>query len=133
MGNGGAGLALAPFSPSAAFGWLFLWALEMADGFTESVTIDEGVNSQGIRTQFHFESDGGLVLQETFDAAPHLEYAKRARESTEGKNWGEGRLVGHIPPMFYKKIMTIKDRDEREKAIWRFLQENPAFKMFHKA
>lgn len=97
--------------------------------FTESVTIDEGYAGD-IRTQMHFESDGGIVVQKTFDAEPHLQYAKDARDATQGKSWGEGRMVGHIPPLFYAKISMIKDRAEREKAVRLFFQENPAFVMF---
>jgi len=101
-------------------------------GFEENVTIDEGVSNQGIRTQISFEGDE-LIVKKSFDAAPHLEYAERARQSTAGMNWGEGRLVGHIPPAFYAQILVIKDPQERQKAIKRFLQENPAFVMFDKA
>lgn len=103
----------------------------MAEGFTESVTIDEGYAGD-IRTQLHFESDGGLVVQKTFDAAPHLEYAAKARADTQGMRWGEGKLVGHIPDIFYAPICAIKDRKEREKAVRLFFQENPAFVMFDK-
>ena len=104
----------------------------MADGFTEGVTVDEGIE-RGIRTQMHFESDGGIVVQKTFDAEPHLDYAKQARLDTQGMNWGNGRLVGHIPDIFYAPICAIKDRKEREKAVRLFFQQNPAFIMFDKA
>lgn len=102
----------------------------MADGFTESVTIDEGVDHQGIRTQFHFESDGGIVVQKTTDLAPHLEYAANARRETQGMNWGEGKFVGHIPPLDYFRISQIRDRKEREKAVRLYFQERPALVMF---
>ena len=48
-------------------------------------------------------------------------------------NWGEGKLIGHIPDVFLAPIIVIKDRKEREKAIMRFLRENPALVMFDKA
>ena len=102
----------------------------MADGFTESVTVDEGVNDQGVRTQFHFEADGGLVLQKTFDAEPILREAEIARQSTEGKRWGEGRIVGTIDPVSYSRIAKIKDRAERDKAILEYFRERPAFVKF---
>lgn len=101
-------------------------------GFTENVTIDEGYNRAGIRKQVHLEGDS-VIVQHTYDAAPHLEYARRAREATEGKSWGEGRYIGHIPPLEYAKICEIKDPKERTKAIRTFLQANQGFVMFDKA
>lgn len=103
----------------------------MAEGFCENVSIDEGVTN-GIRTQLHFEGEE-LIVQKTFDAAPHLQYAKDARDATQGQRWGEGRLVGHIPDIFYAPIAALKDRKEREKAVRLFLQQNPAFVMFDRA
>lgn len=103
----------------------------MAEGFCESVTVDEGYVGD-IRTQMHFESDGGIVVQKTFDAEPHLKYAQEARLATQGKNWGEGRMIGHIPDIYYSPIAAIQDKAEREKAVTRFFQENPAFIMFER-
>jgi hypothetical protein len=102
----------------------------MSDGFTESVTVDEGVNEQGVRTQLHFESDGGLVLQKTFDAEPILKEAEHARQSTAGMRWGEGRIVGTIDPVAYGRISQIKDRAERDQAILAYFRERPAFVKF---
>lgn len=101
-------------------------------GFTENVTIDEGYNCAGIRKQVHLEGDS-VIVQHTYDAAPHLEYARRAREATAGNGWGEGRYIGHIPPLEYSKICEIKDPKERTKAIRTFLQANQGFVMFDKA
>lgn len=102
----------------------------MAEGFIESVTVDEGVNEQGVRTQYHFESDGGLVLQKTFDAAPMLKEAELARQQTAGMNWGEGRIVGTIDPVAYGRISLIKDRTQRDKAIMDYFRERPQFVKF---
>lgn len=102
----------------------------MAEGFTESVSIDEGVNEQGVRTQFHFEADGGLVLQKTFDAEPLLREAEQARQDTAGMRWGEGRIVGTIDPVAYGRISQIKDRKERDKAILAYFREKPALVKF---
>lgn len=102
----------------------------MAQGFTESVTVDEGINEQGVRTQFHFEADGGLVLQKSFDAEPLLKEAEKARQSTAGKGWGEGRIVGTIDPVAYGRISQIKDRQERDRAILDYFRERPAFVKF---
>lgn len=93
-------------------------------------TIQEGLNANtGVATQTHFE-DGTIVIQKTFDAEPHLEYARQAREATQGQRWGEGKLVGHIPPAFHAKILLIRDPQERKRAVQQFLKENPAFVMF---
>lgn len=102
----------------------------MAEGFTESVTVDEGVNEQGVRTKFHFESDGGLVLQKSFDAEPILQWAEQARQQTAGMNWGEGRIVGRIDPVAYPRIAAIKDRTERDKAIRDYFREKSQFIAF---
>lgn len=102
----------------------------MADGFTESVTVDEGINEQGVRTKLHFESDGGLVLQKTFDAAPYLKEAEQARQATSGQGWGEGRIVGTIDPVAYAQISKIKDRQERDKAILAYFRDKPALVKF---
>lgn len=97
-----------------------------------TLTIHEGTSPTGINKRTHFE-DETIVVQKSFDAEPHLEYAKRAREATEGQRWGEGKLIGHIPPAFYAEILQIRDPQEREKAVMRFFQENPAFVMFDRA
>jgi hypothetical protein len=102
--------------------------MQMADGYSENVTVDEGV-VDGIRTQLHFEGQD-LIVQKTYDAEPHLRYAEEARIRTAGMGWGEGRVVGHIPPLEYARISQIKDRNDREKAVRLFLQENNKFVMF---
>ncbi len=97
------------------------------NGYSENVTIDEGVNPHtGVRTLLHFEGDS-LITQKTFDAEPHLERARQMREAQDGQRWGEGKLVGHIPPAFYAQICTIKDGAERRAAVQKFFRENPAF------
>jgi hypothetical protein len=99
----------------------------MQNGYSENVTVDEGINPHtGIRTQFHFEGDS-LITQKTFDAEPHLERARQMREGQEGQSWGEGKFVGHIPAAFYAKICVIKDTKERRAAIRDFFVQNPAF------
>jgi hypothetical protein len=103
----------------------------MANGFTENVTVDEGVDHLGIRTQMHFEGDE-IIVQKTYDAEPHLRYAEQARQQTAGMNWGEGRIVGHIPPVPLAKIMQLRTKEERQKAMRAFLFENNKFVMFDK-
>lgn len=91
--------------------------------------IDAGVSSQGVHTKLTFEGEAAIV-KKTFDATPHLKHAENARIQTAGQNWGGGKLVGHIPPVFYAQIMTIRDPQEREAAVMKFFRENPAFVMF---
>ncbi|KWT94682.1 MULTISPECIES: hypothetical protein [unclassified Variovorax] len=100
-------------------------------GYEENVTVDEGTNAQGVRTQLHFEGDS-LIVQRSYDAEPHLQYARAARESTEGMRWGEGRLVGHIPPAEYARFLLIRDNTQRKNAIKAWLRENSQFVMFEK-
>lgn len=96
-------------------------------------TIDEGWNpNTGIRTRVHFE-DGAIIHQKTFDAEPYLIDAKNAREQTEGKRWGDGKIIGTLPPAFHAQIRQIRDPDERDKAIMAFFRENPAFVKFERA
>jgi hypothetical protein len=100
--------------------------------YSENVTLDEGVSRGGVRTQLHFEGES-LIVQKTYDATPHLQYAQQAREATDGQRWGEGKLIGHIPPAEYARFLMIRDNAERQKAIKTWLRENPAFCMFHRA
>lgn len=102
----------------------------MAEGFTENVVVDEGLDREtGIHTTLSFEGKD-LIVKKSFDAEPHLKHAAIARQSTEGKRWGEGRLIGHIPPAFYAQIIVMKDKEERRKAVRKFFAENPMFVMF---
>jgi hypothetical protein len=101
----------------------------MGRGYEENVTVDEGVNEHGIGTKLHFEGDS-LIVQRTYDADPHLAYARQAREATAGQNWGNGRLVGHIPPAEYARFLAIKDNKQRMTAIKGWLRENSQFVMF---
>ena len=98
-------------------------------GYEENVTVDEGVTAHGVRTQLHFEGDS-LIVQRSYEAEPPLDYARQAREATAGKRWGEGRLVGHIPPMEYARFLLIKDNAARRAVIKVWLRENSKFVMF---
>ena len=83
-----------------------------------------------INTTVH-QDDGKTVIQKTWDAEPHLLYAKGLREATEGKNWGEGRVIGTVPDavmgMFIRQDGKL---DAKRCAAW--LKENPAFICFEK-
>lgn len=95
-------------------------------------TIDEGFNPQTqVRTKTHFE-DGDIIVEKSFDAEPYVEYAKAARTSTEGQTWGEGRLVGTIPPAFHAELLAIRDPQQRQRKLREFFRNNPDFVMFSK-
>lgn len=93
-------------------------------GYQENVTVDEGVNRYGYRTQMHFEGDY-MIRQRTYDAEPLLQRAQQIREQTDGTRWGEGQFVGTLPMHEAVRILAIHDDKERQKAIRLFFQENP--------
>lgn len=96
-----------------------------------TLTIHEGFNpTTGVATQTHFDGQEAIVVQKTWDAEPHLEYARLAREATEGQRWGEGKMGVHLPPVIYGQLLLIRDPEERKKFVRRFAQENPKFVMF---
>lgn len=103
----------------------------MNQGYSENVSVSEGVTADGVETILHFEGES-LITQRRYDAQPHLEYARQARQATEGKRWGEGKLVGHIPPAEYARFLGIKNNEERQKAIKAWLRENSGFVMFER-
>lgn len=97
-----------------------------------TLIINDGFNpNTGIQTRTHF-ADGDMVVEKIFDAEPHLEHVKQLRELSEGKSWGEGRIIGHLPPAFHAHILTIRGTEERKRAVRKFFQENPAFVSYDK-
>lgn len=103
----------------------------MEKGFSENVSFVDDVSKDGVVTTLSFEGEE-LITKRSYDATPHLEYAKQAREATDGKRWGEGKLVGHIPPAEYARFLTIKDNKVRMTAIKDWLRTNSQFVMFDK-
>lgn len=92
----------------------------------EGISIDEGLSEHGVRTVLHFRGDT-LVIERQQDMDEVLRHVALMRARNEGKRWGEGREVGHIPELFYTKIRLIRDRKERDRAVKEFFRENPAF------
>ena len=99
--------------------------------YAESVSIveKEADASSAVKTTLHFEANGDMVTQRTQDMEPALRHVQVMREVNEaqGSKWGEGRLVGHIPALYYPAIAAIKDRDQRAAAIQTFFREHPQF------
>lgn len=100
-------------------------------GTSESFRLDEGYNRQGIHTELIFQGDE-VVKKQTFDAQPFLEAAHAERVATSGHKWGEMRKVGTIPMAIYAKAIEIRDQQERQKFILKWLRENPALVTFEK-
>lgn len=93
----------------------------------DNQTIDLGVNQTGTHSKVFIE-DGVAIKQTTFDAAPILQEAKDLRDAQEGRRWGEGRIVGKLPPSVLNHIThNIKDRVERDVYIMNWLRANPAY------
>lgn len=101
----------------------------MSEGFTENVTVDEGVDAYGTRTQIHFEGDS-LIIQKSFDGHELAEQCKAINKATEGQRWGEMRHVGTLPMAVYGKALAFKDNRERIKYIKDWLRQNPDFITF---
>jgi hypothetical protein len=98
----------------------------MKRGYTENVTLDEGVSADGVRTILHFEGDS-LIAQRQWDAEPHLEHARYMRESQDGERWGEGKFIGHLPPIACAEMLQLPTPEARMQFALRFLRENPHF------
>lgn len=101
----------------------------MTQGYSENVTLHDGTTADGVENILHFEGDS-LIVQRRWDAEPHMEYAKSARDQTAGKRWGDGRMGVHIPPVYFAQLLQIKDPSERKNWCKKFARENPAFVMF---
>ena len=98
----------------------------MARGYTENVSLVDNVSASGVVTRLHFEGET-ITVQHTYDAAPHLEHARRMREAQDGKPWGDGKYIGHITPVELARFLAIKDPQERQAAMHQWLRDNPAF------
>ena len=90
------------------------------------IAIDEGTNPHGVRSIIRFAGET-MVIQRQQDMEPILRHVQAMRERNEGKGWGEGREIGHIPEIFYAKIVQIQDPIERKKTVKEFFKQNPAF------
>lgn len=99
--------------------------------YAEDVSIVEKMPDQAsaVKTTLHFHADAELVIDKEQDMAPVLSHVQAMREDNErtGSRWGEGRMVGHIPALYYPAIAAIKDRVERDAAIQKFFCEHPQF------
>jgi hypothetical protein len=103
----------------------------MKRGYEENARVDEGVNEHGIRTILHFEGDT-LIVQRTYDANPHLDFARAMREAQEGQSWGNAmRHVGRIPMAEYAKFLAM-DPDDRDRAAKQWLREHDQYVTFPK-
>lgn len=117
-------------APSGAF---FFWDSQMAEGFTENVSVVEDV-SNGVTTTLHFQGEE-LVVQRQWDATPWIEAAKAERAATDGQRWGEMRKVFSLPPAEYGRyLIETRQMSSQEKKAWlrNWAQQNPALVGFEK-
>lgn len=101
----------------------------MSEGYSENVTVDEGVDAYGTRTQLHFEGDS-LIVQKSFDGKGLADHCKDINNATSGQRWGEMRHVGTLPMVIYAKASAIRDNKERLAFIKGWLRQNPHFITF---
>jgi hypothetical protein len=95
-------------------------------GYSENVSITEPASPYGVTTTIHFEGDT-VIRQRSFDAEPHLRHADQMRELARYGPRREFEWVGHIPPVFYAKLLTIHDPRERQRALRAWLVEHSRF------
>lgn len=93
----------------------------LAEGISLSTT-----SASGVKTTIKFAGET-VVFERSQDMEAALAHVQRMRERNEGKRWGEGKEVGHIPDLFYQRIRMIPDPQDRQKAMRLFFKENPAF------
>lgn len=98
-------------------------------GYSENVTVDEGVDAYGTRTRLHFEGDN-LIVQKSFDGQGLADQCKAINNATAGQRWGEMRHVATLPMVVYAQAAAIKENRARQAFIRDWLQKNPHFITF---
>lgn len=101
----------------------------MSKDYSEGITVDEGVDAYGTRTQIHFQGDS-IITQKSFDGQGLADRCKELNRETAGQRWGEMRKVAEIPMLIYAKACQIKDNKARMQYIRDYLKQNPAFITF---
>jgi hypothetical protein len=92
----------------------------------EGISILDDVAPSGMRKILHFAGET-LVVEHWQDMEPILQHVQAMRERNLGKKWGEGKEIGHIPDLFYRKICEFQDSKERAKMRKAFFRQYPAF------
>lgn len=86
----------------------------------------EEVQPDGTRIKWVM-ADGQLYQTKTYDRKPILDALAVTRQANQGKSWGDGAFIGHIPgPVFGQMLKDGSINDQ--KAILRFFDENPLLK-----
>lgn len=96
----------------------------------ENVTIDEGVNELGVRTELIFEGND-LVVKKSFDTDALLQQAADMRAAQEGQRWGEMRHVGYVDPVTYGKWL-VSGKINDPGVIKAYFQDRQALVTFDK-
>jgi hypothetical protein len=89
----------------------------------EGIRIDEGMSPAGVRSIIHFQGTE-VIFQRQQDMEPVLRYVQEMRERNEGKPWGTGKEVGHVPELFMDQLRPLRG-EERRKWLRGFFRANP--------
>jgi hypothetical protein len=100
-------------------------------GYSENVSIDEGVDAYGTHTKMSFEGDS-LIVTKSFDGKSLADRCKALNNATSGERWGEMRKVAEIPMVIYAQASMIKDNKARMQYIKNYLRQNPDFITFNR-
>lgn len=73
----------------------------------ERFKVDEGVNAYGVRKTVHFDGDQ-VVSEFSYDAEPIIEQCKEERIVSAGERWGDGRKIGTLPPLSWRKCLPSR-------------------------
>lgn len=85
-----------------------------------------GVGRNGVQSVLHVEDDQ-LVIEKKYDSQDLLDDCAASRQ--QGGSWGEGRIVGSMPPHIFQQM--LKDGtafDQVEVTEW--FKANPHFLRF---
>lgn len=90
----------------------------------EGISIDEGMSPSGVRSIIHFQGTE-VIFQRQQDMTAVLQHVQEMRERNEGKPWGTGKEVGHVPEIFKPQLDALRDPAERRKWLKGFFRANP--------
>lgn len=91
----------------------------------EGISIDEGQSPAGVRSIIHFQGTE-VIFQRQQDMEPILRHVQEMRERNEGRPWGTGKEVGHVPEIFMPLLNAV-GTDPAARRKWRqaFFRANP--------
>jgi len=93
-------------------------------------TWDMGTGPSGTQGLIHIE-DGQIITEKWYDAEPLADDCHENRAFNQGANWGEGQVVGSMPPHIFQKMLMDGTAFDQA-AVMRFFRSNPQFVRFEK-